>query len=76
MTKLCPTCNTPLLLNSPLEIHQSIVCSNCGLELEVVWLYPLELAKVVSYKEDSTKQKNDPGNLLQNSRPSSDLWEY
>jgi lysine biosynthesis protein LysW len=57
MTERCPTCKTPLNLKSPLEINQSVICDNCGLELEVVWLYPLELAKVINYRPDPTRQK-------------------
>lgn len=60
MTKPCPTCNSPLELKSPLEINQSVICSSCGLELEVIWLYPLELAKVATYNPDPTKRKKNP----------------
>ena len=60
MTKICPTCGTSLDLKGPLEINQSVICSNCGLELEVIWLYPLELAKVATYNPDPTKQRKHP----------------
>ena len=57
MTEECPACKTHLEIKGSLEINQSIICSNCGIELEVIWLYPLELAKVLSYKPDSTRKK-------------------
>ena len=42
----------------PLEINQQVVCSNCGLELEVIWLYPLELASVSgTYPEEDGENK-------------------
>ena len=56
MTEICPVCNAILELKNPLRINQSIICSDCGLELEVIWLYPLELAKVLSYNPDRTRQ--------------------
>ena len=57
MTKSCPTCKTPLEIKSPLEINQSVICPHCGLEMEVVWLYPLELAKVIDYKPDQKRKR-------------------
>ena len=57
MAELCPVCKTKLDLQNPLRINQSIICSNCDLELEVIWLYPLELAKVLSYNPDPSRQK-------------------
>ncbi len=59
MTELCPVCKSRLDLENPLRINQSIICSNCGLELEVIWLYPLELAKVLSYNPDPSRQKEE-----------------
>lgn len=58
MSRKCPDCDTALPLSTPLEINQQVVCPNCGLELEVIWLYPLELAKVISSRE-SEKGKKD-----------------
>lgn len=60
MTQLCPACKNELELEVPLKINQSVVCSTCGLELEVIWLYPLELAKVLSYHSDPTLQDMKP----------------
>lgn len=57
MTELCPVCKSRLDLENPLRINQSIICSKCGLELEVIWLYPLELAKVLSFNPDPSRQK-------------------
>ena len=57
MSSRCPTCQTPLQMEKPIEINQQVMCSNCGLELEVVWLYPLELAKIIHYKPDPKREK-------------------
>jgi len=48
MSKKCPICNCALQLSEPIEINHLVVCSNCGAELEVVWLYPLEFVKVTN----------------------------
>jgi lysine biosynthesis protein LysW len=58
MSNRCPTCHSILDLERPIEINQQVLCSNCGLELEVIWLYPLELAKVISYKPDPNRKKH------------------
>ena len=52
MPEKCPTCNTILKINRPIEINQSIICPMCGLEQVVIWLYPLELTKVLNYNSD------------------------
>jgi lysine biosynthesis protein LysW len=59
MTELCPVCGKKLVFETPLKINQSVICSNCGLELEVIWLYPLELAKVLSNKSNPEKQNEN-----------------
>jgi lysine biosynthesis protein LysW len=50
-----------LYLTQPVEINQQVVCANCGLELEVIWLYPLELARVsgpgLEGREENKAQK-------------------
>jgi len=60
MKQLCPACKNELVLDIPLKINQSVVCSTCGLELEVIWLYPLELAKVLSYQPDPSLRDLNP----------------
>ena len=57
MTRKCPVCNLDLPIQNPVELHQQVICPNCELELEVVWLYPLELAKVLDDKSDPNKKK-------------------
>ncbi len=59
MTDICPGCNSPLNIHSPLKINQSVTCSNCGLEQEVVWLYPLELVKVLEYHAEQTPKPDN-----------------
>lgn len=63
MSKKCPVCNSSLQMPLPVEINQLVVCSNCGVELEVVWLYPLELAKVSTPQTDQKKQKRQSEKL-------------
>lgn len=62
MSKKCPVCNSMLNLPQPVEINQQVICENCGLELEVIWLYPLELARVSGpITEESKKKKMAKG---------------
>jgi lysine biosynthesis protein LysW len=75
MSKKCPVCNSMLHLTQPVEINQQVVCANCGLELEVVWLYPLELARVSGppieeNKENKSQKKKVKG--LRNTFPAVD----
>lgn len=60
MSRKCPVCNSDLVFETPISLNQQVTCQICGLELEVVWLYPLELAKVISKKPDPTKSKKQP----------------
>ncbi len=57
MSKKCPICSSMLPLKQPVEINQLVVCANCGLELEVVWLYPLELARVRGFGPEDLGEK-------------------
>jgi lysine biosynthesis protein LysW len=56
MSNYCPRCKAPLNIPTPVEIKQQVTCENCGMELEVVWLYPLELARVISFLPDANKE--------------------
>jgi lysine biosynthesis protein LysW len=58
MSKQCPVCNSDLRIERPVEINQQVICSSCGMELVVIWLYPLELAKVLSYRADLDRKKD------------------
>ena len=44
MSAKCPNCNYSMQFSRLMEINHLVICSNCGVELEVVWLYPLTLA--------------------------------
>lgn len=39
----CPECDLMTKVNSSPKLGQTIKCQHCGIELEVVWLDPLEL---------------------------------
>ncbi len=39
----CPACNANLLLDTQPQIGWPIICTSCKRNLEVVWLYPIEL---------------------------------
>ncbi len=45
MAKICPECDTPLDIDEDeIEEGETISCDECGLELEVVSVDPLELS--------------------------------
>ena len=43
MPAMCPLCDKAIKLKDFLEIGQQIRCPSCGGQLDVVWLYPLEI---------------------------------
>jgi alpha-aminoadipate/glutamate carrier protein LysW len=47
MAVVCPECDTPISVEAEeVEEGESVTCDECGLELEVVSVDPLELAPV------------------------------
>ncbi len=55
MAVVCPECDTPITVDADeVEEGETVQCDECGLELEVVSLDPLELAPVdvVAYDDE------------------------
>jgi len=52
MAVVCPECDTPIPVD--LEEGETVQCDECGLELEVVSVDPLELAPIdiVGYDDE------------------------
>lgn len=49
MAKICPECDTPLDIDEEsVDEGETVSCAECGTELEVVSVDPLELAPVDS----------------------------
>ena len=47
MAKLCPECDTPLVIDvDEVEEGETVTCDECGAELEIVSVDPLEIAPV------------------------------
>jgi alpha-aminoadipate/glutamate carrier protein LysW len=47
MAVVCPECDNPITIDpDEVEEGEAVVCDECGLELEVVSVDPLELAAV------------------------------
>jgi alpha-aminoadipate carrier protein LysW len=47
MAVVCPECDNPITVDpDEVEEGESVVCDECGMELEVVSVDPLELAPV------------------------------
>lgn len=55
MAVVCPECDNPITVDADeVEEGESVVCDECGMELEVVSVEPLELAPVeeVGYDDE------------------------
>ena len=62
MAKLCPECDTPLDIDvDEVEEGETITCNECGTELEVVSVEPLEIAPVDAegYDDEDLSRDND-----------------
>lgn len=46
MAVVCPECDNPIDINDEVEEGETVQCEECGTELEVVSVEPLELAAV------------------------------
>ncbi|MGC9522108.1 MAG: lysine biosynthesis protein LysW [Anaerolineae bacterium] len=51
-TVLCPECEGELMLDENVEESEIIVCPDCGVELEVLSVDPIELAMAPEVEED------------------------
>ena len=51
-TVVCPECEAEIVLDSEVEESEIIVCPDCGVELEVVSVDPLEVDVAPEVEED------------------------
>ena len=62
MAKLCPECDTPLNIDvDDIEEGETVTCDECGAELEIVSVEPLEIALVDAegYDDEDLSRDND-----------------
>ena len=62
MAVVCPECDNPISIDADeVEEGETVECEECGLELEVVSLDPLELAPVedAGYEDDDAAPAAD-----------------
>ena len=52
LTTTCPECAAEIILEDKTEISEIIVCSDCGVDLEVIALAPLEVQLAPMEQED------------------------
>jgi lysine biosynthesis protein LysW len=61
-TANCPFCETSLKVGENPSIGQLVKCHSCDAELQVVWLYPIELDAVDDLEwEDDMAWDDDEG---------------
>ncbi|HEU4634656.1 MAG TPA: hypothetical protein VFS41_00650 [Edaphobacter sp.] len=61
MAVLCPECDSPIDVNEDLEEGETLECEECGAELEVVSVDPLELAAIENEGYDDEDLSQMPG---------------
>lgn len=62
MAVVCPECDNPIVVNvDEVEEGESVTCEECGIDLEIVSLDPLELAPVddAGYDDEGDAQVAD-----------------
>jgi alpha-aminoadipate carrier protein LysW len=60
MAVVCPECDTPISIDpDEVEEGETVECDECGLELEIVSVDPLELAPVDDKGYDDEAAGND-----------------
>jgi len=50
MTIKCPDCQTPVSVLERIEVGEIIECQNCGAEMEIINLKPLEVELIEEEK--------------------------
>lgn len=62
MANLCPECDNPLDINvDEVDAGETVTCNECGMELEIVSVDPLELAPVETEGYDDEDLVRDDG---------------
>ena len=62
MAKMCPECDNPLDIDvDEVEEGETVTCDECGTELEIVSVDPLEIAPVDAegYDDEDLSRDND-----------------
>lgn len=47
---ICPDCNEPVKLEKEIEVGEIVECKNCGSEMEVINLEPVEISLIEEEK--------------------------
>jgi alpha-aminoadipate carrier protein LysW len=60
MAVLCPECDTPIVVDADeAEEGETVTCEECGTELEIVSLDPVELAPIEDEGYDDEEPTHD-----------------
>ena len=52
-TALCPSCNSDVVIEDGYSQGDLVNCPNCGQELEIISLQPLQVKKLVTESEEN-----------------------
>jgi lysine biosynthesis protein LysW len=60
---MCPDCGGRLLLKETVQVGDRVTCSECGIELEVLSRYPLDLDYVLddAWEDDWGDDEDEDG---------------
>jgi alpha-aminoadipate carrier protein LysW len=60
MPVVCPECDNPLDLEDDIDVGETVQCEECGVELEVVGIDPVELSPLeeAGYDDEELAQHN------------------
>jgi alpha-aminoadipate carrier protein LysW len=58
---VCPECDNPIVMDDDFEEGETLQCEECGVDLEVVSVDPLELAPVDEAGYDDEDVSNTSG---------------
>mgnify|MGYP005646150961 CR=1 FL=1 len=70
----CPACNVPIKLKANISMGETLSCTACKANLEVIWLNPIELDVLIEEDEiDFVDQSDDP---YENYEYSEESYDY
>ena len=61
MAVVCPECDNPIDIDDEVDEGETVQCEECGTELEVVGVDPVELAPVEEAGYDDEEDTRPPG---------------
>ncbi|MFH1822941.1 MAG: lysine biosynthesis protein LysW [Patescibacteria group bacterium] len=55
-TARCPACNSDVVVEDGIYEHDLVDCANCGVQLEIISLHPLQLSELSPEDENGAEE--------------------